>query len=629
MLPFLAVAPRIHRIASIVPLIRRELPRLRDLPDDALRREARDRGMEIRKNGFRPAPVSALFAIISEAASRTLGYRHFDVQFMGGWALLRGMLAEMETGEGKTLTATLAAGTAALAGIPVHVICVNGYLTERDAEEMGPVYRFLGLTVGCVTHRLAHGERRAAYQCDVAYCDNKELAFDYLRDKLVLGNTTATLRLQSEHLYDGHGREASLLLRGLHFAICDEADSLLVDEARTPLIISGGGGEGMEEEAFLSEALSLARTLKEEEDYTIDPHGAGVDLTAVGERRIAESTASRGGPWSGSIRRNDVMRKALTALHVFRPDVHYLVRDGKVQIVDEFTGRLMPDRSWERGIHQLIELKEGCEMTKQIESLARMTYQRFFRRYLHLCGMTGTAREVRGELWSVYGLNVVKIPTNRPLKRIVLPDHVLPSTREKDEAILKEVTRLRRDGRPVLVGTPSVGASERLSAVFRGANLDHRVLNAKNDSEEAAIVAEAGQEGAIMIATNMAGRGTDIKLGQGVAERGGLHVIVSERHDAGRIDRQLIGRCARQGDPGSCRAILSLEDNLLEGKRAGWIGWLAKRLPPGNSFWLFLSKRAIVRGQKKTERAYARIRRELLKQDQKMGSYLSFSGKGE
>jgi preprotein translocase subunit SecA len=627
-LPFLGLAASRRRVDAIVPLVRAELPRVAALDDKALTDEARRLGLEVRRSGFRPAAVAPLFAIIAEAADRTIGMRHFDVQFMGGWALLKGMLAEMETGEGKTLTATLAAGVAALAGIPAHVICVNDYLTERDAEEMGPVYRFLGLTVGCVTHRFTQEERRAAYRCDVTYCDNKEITFDYLRDKLVLGNVTGPLRLQSEHLYEGRGREANLLLRGLHFAICDEADSLLVDEARTPLIISGSG-EDREEAVFLSEALALAQTLKEDEDYTIEPHGGGVDLTDIGEERVAKATAQSGGAWAGSIRRNDAIRKALTALHVFRPDIHYLVRGGKVQIVDEYTGRLMPDRSWERGIHQLIELKEGCEMTKQLGSLARMTYQRFFRRYLHLCGMTGTAREVRGELWSVYGLNVVRIPTNRPLRRRVLPDRVLPTTVEKDRVILEAVERLHREGRPVLVGTPTVAASERLSAAFQRAGIDHRVLNAKNDREEAGIVAGAGQTGAVIIATNMAGRGTDIKLGPGVADLGGLHVIVSERHDARRIDRQLVGRCARQGDPGSCQAVLSLEDNLVEGKRAGFVGRLAKRLPPGAPFWTFMAKRAIVHGQKKTQAAHARIRRDLLRQDQKMGSHLSFSGRGE
>jgi preprotein translocase subunit SecA len=586
--------------------------------------------MEIRRAGFKAAArVAPLFAVISEVAGRTLGMRHFDSQFMGGWALLLGMLPEMETGEGKTLTATLAAGVAALSGIPVHVVGVNDYLTERDAEEMGPLYRFFGLTVGCVIHGLTNEERRAAYGCDVTYCCNKEVVFDYLRDKLTLGQITDSLRLQSEYLYSGNARQERLLLRGLHFAICDEADSLLVDEARTPLIISGTGQGGEEEENFLAEVLSVTRTLVEGKHYTIDRYENAIDLTVAGEERLAEAGASLGRAWAGAIRRNDAVRKALTALYVFLPDVHYLVRDGKVQIIDEYTGRLMPDRSWERGIHQLIELKEGCEVTRQLESLARITYQRFFRRYLHLCGMTGTACEIRRELWMVYGLRVVKIPTNRPLIRKRLPGRVLTSRDGKYRAILKRVEDLSRTGRPVLIGTPSLESSERLSAVFSEAGIAHRVLNAKNDREEASIVAEAGKARAVTIATNMAGRGTDIKLGEGVRETGGLHVIVSESHDAGRIDRQIAGRCARQGDPGSFEFYYSAEDVLLEGNRAGLARWAVKLYPQNAPLWASVVRSAINHSQKRTERAHSRIRHEVLKQDEEMDTLLSFSGPSE
>jgi preprotein translocase subunit SecA len=301
-----------------------------------------------------------------------------------------------------------------------------------------------------------------------------------------------------------------------------------------------------------------------------------------------------------------------------------------VQIVDEYTGRLMPDRSWERGIHQLIEIKEGCGLTRQVESIARITYQRFFRRYLHLCGMTGTAWEVRRELWSVYGLAVRRIPTEKPLRRAYSPDVIVPSAVEKRRVVLERVEGLNRRGRPVLIGTRSVAASEEVSRCFFDAGLGHRVLNAKNDSEEAAIVEDAGHYGTITIATNMAGRGTDIKLGPGVAEAGGLHVILTERHEAGRIDRQLAGRCGRQGDPGSFEAILSMEDLLLEGGRAGAFGWVARHMVrPGSSLWTLVSKVAILHAQRKMERVHARARRELLKQDERMGTLLSFSGSGE
>ncbi len=599
------------------------------MSDSALKEEAGRLGLEARRGGFSEEIVGRLFAIVREVSGRTLGLRHFDTQLMGGFLLLKGMIAEMETGEGKTLTATLAASAAALAGLPVHVICVNDYLTARDAEEMGRVYKALGLTVGCVVHEKTLRERQAAYGCQITYCTNKEIVFDYLRDRLILGDATDNLRLQAEYLHSRDVRDDRLLLRGLHFGICDEADSILVDESRTPLIISGAG-DGREEEAFLRQALSLARSLKEDKDYSIDRDRNRIDLTDKGLNRVKTASGQLGPLWAVAIRRDETIRKALAALYLFQADIHYLVKDGKVQIIDEYTGRLMPDRSWERGMHQLIEIKEGCEPTRQVESIARITYQRFFRRYLHLCGMTGTAWEVRKELWSVYGLAVARMPTEKPLRRLYLPGFVAPTMDQKQRAILERVEELFHLGRPVLIGTRSVAASEELSARFTAAGLGHRVLNAKNDGEEAAIVAEAGRSEAITIATNMAGRGTDIKLGPGVADLGGLHVILSERHDAGRIDRQLAGRCGRQGDPGSFEAILSMEDALLEGGRAGMFGWAAKHVPRfAAGLWTLISKIAIVHAQRRMERVHARARRELLKQDEQMGTLLSFSGSGE
>jgi len=620
---------RMIRPGRIVPLVRAYEPAIGTLNDHGLREEGRQVGLKIRQEGFRDDLVAKSFALIREIAWRTLKLRHFDTQIMGGWVMLKGMVAEMETGEGKTLTATLAAGTAALAGIPVHVICVNDYLTARDAEQMGPVYRALGLKVGCVTHEVPHESRQAVYQCDVVYCNNKEITFDYLRDKLVLGELTHPIRLQAEKLYSGMIRENRLLLRGLHFAIADEADSLLIDESRTPLIISGAAG-GSEEEAFMREALSAADALQEGEDYIVNRNENVVDLTDKGVMHIKELTTSLGPLWRGTIRRNDMVRNALSAHHLFNRDIHYLVCEGKVQIIDEYTGRLMPDRSWEKGIHQLIEIKEGCEVTRHKESLARITYQRFFRRYLHLCGMTGTAWEVRGELGKVYGLTVARIPTNRPLIRVHHPDRIMPTLETKYQAVLDRVRELYQSGRPVLVGTRSVSVSEEISRMFHGDGLWHQVLNAKNDRDEAGIITRAGEYGNITIATNMAGRGTDIKLGPGVADLGGLHVILTERHDAGRIDRQLIGRCARQGDPGSHEAVLSMEDPILGGK---WsrvlIRIIRKNFSPGSYLWTYAVKTVILLAQKRMERLHARIRQELLKSDEKAGTSLSFSGRRE
>jgi preprotein translocase subunit SecA len=627
----LARYARTHMIrpGRITPLVKACEPAIVALDDRGLKDEGRQLGLKIRQQGFREDLVARSFALIREVSWRTLGYRHFDAQMMGGWVLLQGMIAEMQTGEGKTLTATLAAGTAALAGIPVHVICVNDYLTARDAEGMGPVYRALGLKVGCITHEVPHESRQAVYQCDVVYCNNKEIAFDYLRDKLVLGERTHPLRLHAEHLYSNGIREQRLLLRGLHFAIADEADSLLIDESRTPLIISGAAG-GSGEEAFMREAWSVAGDLSEGEDYLVNCSEGKVDLTDRGVTRIRELTASRGPLWRGTIRRNDMVRNALSARHLFHRDIHYLVCEGKVQIVDEYTGRLMPDRSWEKGIHQLIEIKEGCEATRHKVSLARMTYQRFFRRYRHLCGMTGTAWEVGGELGKVYGLTVARIPTNRPLIRVHHPDRIMPTLEAKYRAVRERVQELHQSGRPVLVGTRSVSVSEEISRLFDADGLGHRVLNAKNDHDEAGIIARAGEYGNITIATNMAGRGTDIKLGPDVAERGGLHVILTERHDSGRIDRQLIGRCARQGDPGSHEAFLSLEDPILEGKPSKVLTWIIRKtLSPGSYLWKLAVKTAILLAQKRMERLHARMRYELLKMDEKVGTTLSFSGTRE
>ena len=623
------VRSRLENPARIVEIVESTAAGVEAMSDAQIRAEARRTGLAIRMEGFRDELVGRSFALIREAAQRSIGLRHFNCQLIGGWALIRGMVAEMETGEGKTLTATLAAGTAALAGIPVHVICVNDYLTARDAEGMGPVYRALGLKVGVITHEIPQEKRPAEYDCDIVYCNNKEVTFDYLRDKLSLGEVSDPLRIQAERLHSGDARERKLLLRGLHFAIADEADSLLVDESRTPLIISGRTGDA-EEEMFMREAIEVARSLEEGRDYKLDVNISNIELTDAGYSRIMETSESLGPLWKGTIRRNDTVRKALTALLVFRKDIHYLVREGKVQIIDEYTGRLMPDRSWERGIHQLIEIKEGCDPTRQHEPLARMTYQRFFRRYLHLSGMTGTAWEIRNELWKVYGLTVLKVPTNRPLRRIHMADRVFPTLEEKYAAILARVKELHAAGRPVLVGTRSVSVSEELGRRFTDAGLSHKVLNAKNDREEAEIVALAGELGSITVATNMAGRGTDIKLGPGVTGLEGLHVILTERHEAHRIDRQLEGRCGRQGDPGGFECFLSLEDPILEGSRGGVFAWLAKRaLRQGSYLWTLAAKTAILRAQKKMEYIHSRMRHDLLKMDEKIGTMLSFSGKQE
>lgn len=597
--------------------------------DEALRRTAEDLSIALRREGFKDPLVARSFALVREAAHRTVGMRHFDVQLVGGRVLLKGMVAEMETGEGKTLTATLAACTAALAGIPVHIVTVNDYLASRDGRWMGPIYETLGLTVGTIVHGMTPAQRRAAYACDVTYCTNKEVAFDYLKDRLVLKDKRSPLRLQVERLFGGRARVDRLLLKGLRFAIVDEADSVLVDEARTPLIISGPG-RAAEERAVYEKALALSENLVKGRDYTLSLRERILELTERGKDRLADLAEPLGGIWSGTRRREELVQKALQARHLYLRDKDYLVQDGKVQIVDEYTGRLMADRSWERGLHQFIEVKEGCEITGVRETLARISYQRFFRRYLTLSGMTGTAREVARELWGVYGLRVFTVPTNRPLRRTILPDRLFPTEARKWEQVVSDVLEVHRQGRPVLIGTRSVAASEHVSRLLSDKGLEHRVLNARQDQEEAEIIAQAGEPGRITVATNMAGRGTDIRLGPGVADKGGLFVIATERHEAGRIDRQLFGRCGRQGDPGSCRAYVSMQDELLAAnthpatrKTAG----LLLRAPGGLFTWV--GRLVTRRAQKRAERLHARMRRDLLKMDERLSTALAFSGRPE
>jgi len=569
------------------------------------------------------------FALVREFSDRKLGMRHFDVQIMGGWALLNGMVAEMVTGEGKTLTATLPACTAALAGIPVHIITVNDYLAKRDAEGMGPVYEAMGLSVGVVTQGMSLDERRKAYRCDVTYCTNKEIVFDYLKDRLLFRQWPGHIQMHLENLCGSVRRSDKLCLRGLCFAIVDEADSVLIDEARTPLIISGPGNNAYEAEVY-QQALGLADQLRSGRDFSVDRMNKNLYLTEPGKEELERLTEDLGGFWGGRRFREELVRRALTAQHLYHKDKDYLIRNGKVQIVDEYTGRIMADRSWEQGLHQLIEAKEGCEISTQNETLARISYQRFFRRYIFLAGMTGTAREVAKELWAVYRLNVVSIPTHRPLIRRALPARVYRTEQAKWSVVVKKISDLHEHGRPVLVGTRSVAASEHLSSILSQVGLPHRVLNARQDKEEADIIAQGGQKGQITIATNMAGRGTDIALTPEVKKLGGLHVIATERHEARRIDRQLFGRCGRQGDEGSFEAITSLEDELLKtslNKPLARIGrlWVS----PGSVFGRWLGNLLATYAQKSAERRHLMIRRDLLKHDEFLSNALAFSGRGE
>jgi preprotein translocase subunit SecA len=606
-------------------------PTLARASDADLRRGADELRVQLRREGFRPEFVARSFALVREVSHRTIGQRHFDVQLHGGAVLLGGMIAEMETGEGKTLTATLAASTAALAGVPVHIITVNDYLTQRDADFMRPVYAALGLTTGSVVNGQQPPERRAMYGRDITYCTNKELTFDYLRDRIALGRQSTRIRLSIEKLAGAQGRVGQLVLRGLFFAIVDEADSVLVDEARTPLIISSRSDQAPEREMY-EVALQTAARMRPTEHFVIDDKDRTVHLEEAGKGALSDWAVEMPPAFKGKRRREELVTQALTALHVFHRDKQYLVApddkgQDKVQIIDEYTGRILPDRSWEQGLHQMVEAKEGVQLTGQQSSIARMTYQRFFKRYLWLAGMTGTASEVAGELWSTYGLAVVKVPTNRPVVREDLGERIYPSQPEKWEAILERVKAVHAQGRPVLVGTRSVSASEHLSGLLQRAGLAHRLLNARQDKEEANIVAEAGQPGRITVATNMAGRGTDIRLSREVLSAGGLHVIATEFHESRRIDRQLFGRCGRQGDPGSFEAIAALDDELLK----TYLGPVARTAAgsAGSAIPPALVRQFRRMAQARAERANAAIRRALLSSDEKMGDMLAFSGRGE
>jgi preprotein translocase subunit SecA len=618
---------RARRLRRILPLVDRHTQEFRNLAMAEFAPVIRAIATTLRREpDFPDKAIARAFALIRELADRILGKRHFDVQILGAFAMIKGMLAEMATGEGKTLTATLVAGTAGLAGVPIHVITVNDYLVQRDAELMRPLYAQLGLSVGIVIAGQSAAERRAAYACDITYCTNKELTFDYLRDRMVLGQSAGDLTLKMEALSERSPRTQQLRMRGLHFALVDEADSVLIDEARTPLIISATAESEISPDA-VARALELAATLEAGTDYILGLEERRVFLTVHGQERVAAFAAGRGPPWRSVITRDELARQALAALHLFRKGDEYVVVENKVQIVDEYTGRVMPDRFWSDGLHQMIEHKEGCAQSDRRTTIARITYQRFFRRYRRLGGMSGTLYSVARELWKVYRLPVVGIPTAKPVRRVHHPDVVLPTDAAKWKLIVARIAGLHERGLPVLIGTRSVVASERASAELQAAGLPHTVLNAAQDRHEAEIVAQAGQPGRITVATNMAGRGTDIHLGDGVDERGGLHVIMTERHDARRIDQQLAGRAGRQGQSGSFEAILSLEDSLLDFPLGAAFSQLAKTA--GGSTGDRIGRAASRYAQRRAERLHARMRIDLLRSDQWQAKTLAISGKRE
>ncbi len=617
------------------------------LDDAGLRSLAADLRHALRRSHFGAEATARLFALVREVAGRVLGKRHYDSQVHAGWLLLQGALVEMATGEGKTFAATLPVCAAALVGLPVHVVTVNDYLAARDAETMGPLYAFFGLRCGAIVHELTREQRRGVYAGDIAYASNKELSFDYLRDRTALGDRASPL-----HRALAQGAQATgtagpagpaTVLRGLAFAIIDEADSVFIDEARTPLILSAtlpGGGRNQ----IVGWALAFAAGLQPGADFEVERAMMRVRLTDLGRDRIESLVDDAGqadGPVAvpgetdlppGASRRGctEAVTQALSALWLYHRDQHYVVAEGKVQIVDESTGRVMADRAWERGLHQMIEAKEALDVTGERVTLARITYQRFFRRYLRLAGMTGTATEVAPEIGRVYGLPAWRVPLHRPSQARRARPRCLGSSEARWDAVVASVRQHAVErGQPVLVGTRTVLASEQLSARLAAAGIDHVVLNAKHDRDEAEIIGRAGAPGTVTVATNMAGRGTDIALGPGVADRGGLHVIVSEYHESARIDRQLLGRAARQGDPGSGEAIVAIDDELFR-VHAPALAALAQRLLVARSElpapMLWLLRRV---AQASAEARNRRARTDSLKHDRRLAALLAFSGRGE
>ncbi len=614
---------------KVVERIEKAGESLKRMPDDVLDLAITGLKLRLARSDAGEDLAIQAFAAVREVADRTLGLRHFPSQIKGGWVLYNGLLAEMQTGEGKTLTATLPACAAAMTGIPVHVITTNDYLAGRDAEIMRPVYERLGLSVGSVIEGMDTDERTQAYNCDVTYCTNKQIAFDYLRDRVARGNTASATHMKLQRLYDDNNATSKLMLRGLCYAIVDEADSVLIDEARTPLILSNPIESGEDPEIY-HQALTLAGDLHLDVDFIIHQRERRLQFTDQGLVSLEKMVEDLDPMWRASRWREELVEQALMALYLFVRDRHYLVKDNKVQIIDDNTGRLMADRSWERGLHQMVEVKEGCEISGNKETLARISYQRFFRRYLKLGGMTGTALKIEKELASVYRLPVVRIPTHKRCKRTVSRPRTFINSEHKNRAILMSVEKLVKMGRPVLVGTRSVEMSERFGVMLNKLGIEAKVLNARQDALEAEIIAAAGEVGAVTVATNMAGRGTDIKLSDQASANGGLHVIITERNEANRIDRQLIGRSSRQGDPGSYQIFTALDDEIPYEHYSKWLRYLIVvfsfgkgEIPTGLGNWL------MNRSQSMLEHRHRKARRALEKQEERLGDMLSFSGTAE
>ena len=608
----------LKRVYPIVDKIEALEPEIQKLTDEQLKEKTAEFKERLTKGETLDDLLVEAYAVVREAAKRVLGMRHFRVQLIGGVILHQGRIAEMRTGEGKTLVATLPAYLNALEGKGVHIVTVNDYLAKRDSEWMGEVHKFLGLTVGVILNSMTPEERREAYSCDITYGTNNEFGFDYLRDNMVI-------------------YKERLVQRDLNYAIIDEVDSVLIDEARTPLIISGQSGKSTE---LYRVCDILARQLKRGErkgemtkmtaimqeeieetgDFIVDEKEKSVNLTEEGVKKVEQffGIENLADPENLEIQHNIIL--ALRAHNLMAKDKDYVVKDDEILIVDEFTGRIMPGRRYSDGLHQAIEAKEGVKVKRESKTLATITFQNFFNKYNKKAGMTGTALTEEKEFRDIYGMDVIEIPTNKPVARVDHHDAVYKTHREKINAVIDAIIKAHEKGQPVLVGTITIEGSEEISAKLKKKGVQHKVLNAKYHELEAEIVAQAGQKGAVTIATNMAGRGTDIKLGDGVAELGGLYIIGTERHESRRIDNQLRGRAGRQGDPGESKFYISLEDDLMRlfGSERLMNIFNSLGFPEGEAIEHKMLSSAVEKAQKKIEANNFGIRKNLLEYDQVM-----------
>jgi len=589
---------KLSKIQPVISTINSLEGTMKSLSDEQLRAKTSEFKQRISRGESLDSILPEAFAAVREASVRTIGLRHFDVQLVGGVVLHQGKISEMKTGEGKTLVATLPVYLNALAGKGVHIVTVNDYLAKRDSEWMGPIYKFLGLEVGLIQHDMDYAQRKSAYSADITYGTNNEFGFDYLRDNM-------SVMLEQ------------CVQRDLYYAIVDEVDSILIDEARTPLIISGMVEESVE---GYYKGNEIAKKLSKTADFTVDEKTKNAVLTDVGIKKAEKLLGVESLFDIANMEIAHQVLQSLKAWHLYKRDIDYVLKDGEVIIVDEFTGRLMIGRRYSDGLHQAIEAKENVKIQEESQTLATITFQNYFRMYKKIAGMTGTAKTEEGEFWKIYRLEVLEIPTHKKMIRKDMNDIIYKTQKEKYKNAADEIVALYKEGRPVLVGTISIENSELLSEILKRRGIPHNVLNAKHHEMEAEIVAKAGQKSAVTIATNMAGRGTDIVLGEGIAKQGGLHIIGTERHESRRIDNQLRGRSGRQGDPGSSRFYVALEDDLMKLFGSDRISGAMERMGMEENTPIehTLISRAIENAQKKVEQYHFNIRKQVLEYDDVM-----------